>query len=109
MFKLLITCSLTLLLSAGLLLAHGDATHIMGTVTAVQGNHVMVKLQDGKSEMVMLDKATKYLIGEKAATSKDLKVGVRVVIDATMDTKMKMFSAQEVRIGVVAPVKPDTK
>jgi hypothetical protein len=48
MFKLLITCSLTLLLSAGLLLAHGDATHIMGTVTAVQGNHVMVKLQDGK-------------------------------------------------------------
>ena len=105
MFKQLVACSLVMLVFAGLLLAHGDATHIMGTVTSIQGNHVMVKTQDGKSEMVMLGKTTKYLIGEKAATTKDLKVGIRVVIDAKMDEKMKMFSAEEVRIGVAAPAK----
>jgi len=29
-----------------------------------------------------------------------LKVGTRVVIDAKMDEKMKMYTAEEVRIGV---------
>ena len=106
MFKTLMAGALTFLLSTGMLLAHGDATHIMGTVSAVQGVHVTVKTQDGKSEMVMLGKATKYLVGTKAATVKDLKVGLRVVIDAKMDEKMKMFSAEEVRIGVAAT---DTK
>ena len=108
MFKRLIACSLTILASAGLLLAHGDATHIMGTITAVQGDHATVKLQDGKTEMVMFDKATKYLIGTKAATKADLKVGTRVVIDAKMDEKMKMFLASEVKIGVTAPAATNT-
>jgi len=95
--------ALTVLMSTGLLLAHGDATHIMGTVVAVQGDHVTVKLQDGKSEMVMFDKATKYLVGTKAMTRADLKVGTRVVIDAKMDEKMKMYRASEVQIGVTTP------
>jgi hypothetical protein len=73
----------------------------MGTVTAVQGDHVTVKLQDGKTQMVMFDKATKYLTAaEKPAKRADVKVGTRVVIDAKMDEKMKMFLASEVRIGV---------
>jgi hypothetical protein len=29
-----------------------------------------------------------------------LKPGIRVVIDAKMDEKMKMYTAEEVRIGV---------
>ena len=109
MFKHLIAGSLTILISAGLLLAHGDATHIMGTITAVQGDHATVKLQDGKTEMVMFTKTTKYLNGTKAATKADLKVGSRVVIDATMDEKMKMFTASEVKIGVTAPAAADSK
>jgi len=100
---------LTILISANLVLAHGDATHIMGTVTAVDGNHLTVMTQDGKSEMVMLDKGTKYLTGSKTATAADLKVGTRVVIDAKMDPKMKMYSALEVRIGVATPAKADSK
>ena len=92
-----------------MLLAHGGATHIMGTITAVQGDHVTVKLQDGKTEMVMFSKATKYLIGTKAATKTDLKVGTRVVIDATMDEKMKMYLASEVKIGVAMPATTDSK
>src|SRR5262245_58513760 len=100
MLKRLIATSLSVLLSAAVLFAHGDATHIMGTVTAIQGDHVTVKLQDGKTQMVMFDKATKYLNSEKAAKRDDVKVGTRVVIDAKMDEKMKMFLASEVRIGV---------
>jgi hypothetical protein len=87
-------------MSAVVVFAHGDATHIMGTVTAIQGDHVTVKLQDGKPQMVMFDKATKYMNGQKAAKKTDVKVGTRVVIDAKMDEKMKMFVASEVRIGV---------
>ena len=100
MFRKLIAVSLTVLLSAVVLLAHGDATHVMGTVSAIQGDHVTVKLQDGKTQMVMFDKSTKYLNGEKAAKRDDVKVGTRVVIDAKMDEKMKMLTATEVRVGV---------
>jgi hypothetical protein len=109
MLKTFVACSLTVLVSVGVLLAHGDATHIMGTITALDGDHVTVKTQEGKSEMVMLGKATKYLIGTKAAKATDLKIGSRVVIDAKMDTNMKMYSALEVKIGVAAPAKTDTK
>ena len=101
MFRKMLASSLMIIMSAVLLLAHGDATHIMGTVSAIQGDHVTVKLQDGKTQMVMFDKATKYLNGEKAARKTDVKVGARVVIDAKMDAKMKMFLASEVRIGII--------
>ena len=101
MFRKVLACSLTILMSAVVLLAHGDATHIMGTVTVVQGDHVTVKLQDGKTQMVMVDKATKYFNGEKAAKQADVKVGTRVVIDAKMNEKMKMFLASEVKIGAM--------
>jgi exosome complex RNA-binding protein Rrp42 (RNase PH superfamily) len=106
MSKRLVASALTVFISAALLLAHGNATHIMGTVTAIDGNHVTVKTQDGKSEMVMLEKVTKYLIGSKSATVADLKVGTRVVVDAKMDEKMKMYKAEEVKIGAAPAAKP---
>ncbi len=109
MLKRLAGLTLTILASAALLVAHGNATHIMGTVTANDGTHVTVKTQDGKSETVMLQKNTKYLSGSKAAVAADLKPGTRVVIDAKMDEKMKMYMAEEVKIGVVPPAKADTK
>jgi hypothetical protein len=96
-------CTLAILVSTGLLMAHGDMTHVQGTVSSIQGVHVMVKTQDGKTEMVMLGKTTKYLMGKTVGTVKDLKVGLRVVIDAKMDEKMKMLAAEEVRIGVADP------
>ena len=108
MSKRYLASLLTVLMSAGLLLAHGDATHIMGTVVALQGDHATIKLQDGKSEMVMFDKATKYLIGTKAMTKADVKAGTRVVIDAKMDEKMKMYLASEVQIGVTTPASNTT-
>jgi hypothetical protein len=101
MSKRLLACSLTILMAAAVVFAHGDATHIMGTVSVIQGDHVTVKLQDGKTQMVMFDKATKYLTADnKKAKKEDMKVGTRVVIDAKMDEKMKMYQALEVRMGV---------
>jgi hypothetical protein len=105
MFQRLIVFTFAILVSTALLLSHGTATHIMGTVSAIDGSHVTVKTQDGKSTMVMLEKATKYLNGSKAATLADVKVGTRVVIDAKTDQKTKMYMAEEVRIGVAPPVK----
>ena len=109
MLKRSVVCLFAVLISAGLLLAHGGNTHIMGTVTAIEGDHVTVKTQDGKSEMVMLGKTTKYFIDKKSAKAADMKVGSRVVVDAKMDTKMKMYSALEVKIGVATAAKTDAK
>jgi len=97
MLNRLILSFLTILLIAGLLVAHGDP--IMGTVTAVTNDTFTVTGKDNKPVTVMLEKATKYLMNEKPAKKTDLKPGVRVVIDAHMDTKMKMYSAEEVNIG----------
>lgn len=110
MFKSLVACSITVLMFAALLLAHGDATHLAGTITAIGKDTVTVKLQNGKSEVVMLEKVTKYLSGKNPAAATDLQVGTRVVIDAKMDEKMKMYKAEEVRIGVAtAAAKPAAK
>ena len=90
-------------LSATLVYAHGDATHLTGTITAIEGDHIQIKDQAGKTVMVMLGKTTKYLKSEKPSTKAELKVGTRVLIDAKMDEKMKMYAAEEIKIGVTAP------
>ena len=71
----------------------------MGTMTAVTSDTFTVKDKDNKSIVVMLEKGTKYLINDKPAKKPDIKVGARVVIDAHMDEKMKMYSAEEIKIG----------
>ena len=111
MFKRFVTCTFAVLMSVGLMWAHDGNEHIMGTVSSINGDHVMIKTQDGKSEMVMLSKATKFFTGtgNTAAKATDMKVGSRVVVDAKMDAKMKMYSALEVKIGVAAPLKTDAK
>ena len=90
-----------ILLFVTLLAAHGEP--VLGTVTAVGKDTVTIKDKTGKTVVVMLEKNTKYLVNKKAATIADLKVGSRVSIDAHMDEKMKMLSAEEVEIGAPAP------
>ena len=92
-----------ILLLAGFAMAHGDP--IMGTVTAVASDTVTIKDKDNKSVVIMLEKATRYVVNSKPGKKEDLKVGVRVVIDAHMDAKMKMYNAEEISIGVAAPAK----
>jgi len=103
MFNRLAISLVAIVLCAGLLLAHGDP--ILGTVTAVTDNSFTITGKDNKPVTIMLEKSTKYLMNDKAAKKTDLKPGVRVVIDAHMDTKMKMLSAEEVNIGTATEKK----
>src|SRR5437868_4076973 len=102
MLKQVVICTLSVVLFAGLALAHGDATHLMGTVSAVSADTVTIKDSAGKAIIVMLPKDAKFLQNKKAMTKGDLKVGSRVVIDAKMDEKMKMYTAEEIQIGTAA-------
>ena len=99
MLKKAITFLLTSLFLAGVLLAHGNATHLMGTVTALGKDTVTIQDKDGKTVVVMLEKTTKYLKTKKPVNLDELKIGSRVVIDAQMNEKMKMYSAEEIQIG----------
>jgi hypothetical protein len=90
-------CLLTLILCAGLLHAHGDP--IMGTVTALTGDKLALRDRNNKPVEIMLEKTTQYFINDKPAKKADLKVGVRVVIDAHLDAKIKMLAAEEVNIA----------
>jgi hypothetical protein len=106
MFNRLVFTLLATVLFAGLLPAHGDP--IMGTVTAVTNDTFTIKDKNDKPVVIMLEKTTKYLINDKPAKKADLKVGARVIIDAEMNAKMKMYSAEEVNIGT-APAAPAKK
>src|SRR2546426_9056171 len=102
MFKRFAAFSIALLVFSSLVFAQGGASHLMGTVTAVKPDTVTIKMQDGKSETVMLEKSTKFTRNDKPAKAADLKVGDSVMINASMDTKMKMYKAQEVMLGAFA-------
>ena len=93
-------------ISVTVVYAHGDATHITGTITAIEGDHIQIKDQAGKTVVVMLQKTTKYLKSKTPASRADLKVGRRVLVDAKMDEKMKMYAAEEVTIGITDAAKP---
>jgi hypothetical protein len=89
---------------AGPLLAHGDFTHVLGTVTAMDAAHVEVKTKAGKVVSVKLTEATKYTKDGAAAAAKDMQVGQRVAVEARK--KGEDLEAAEVKLGVV-PAKPE--
>jgi hypothetical protein len=88
---------LAVLFLADTVQAHeGHAHLIMGTVTAIDTEQVTVQSTDGKTVSILLDADTKYRRGDGAATQSDLKVGKRVVIEATGDEHL---TAQTIRLG----------
>jgi len=99
MFRGYVGSLTALLVFTGFIFAQSGTSHLMGTVTAVKPDTVTIKMQDGKTEMVMLEKTTKYMKDDKPAKGTDLKVGDSVMINAKMDTKMKMYTANEVMLG----------
>ena len=68
--------------AVGMVLAHGEAVRVMGTVTAVSSNSITVQTVDNKSSKVDVSPQTKFVKSGVAASITDLKVGDRVVIDA---------------------------
>lgn len=95
--KRMVLCLTVAILFTGLLHAHGDP--IMGTVTSVTGDTLTINDRANKPVVIRLEKVTRYTKADKTVAKTELKVGVRVIIDAHMDTKLKALAAEEVVIG----------
>src|SRR5262245_66548366 len=77
---ILIALALTLVLP-GVVRAHPGHDHkIMGTITAVDASHLVVKATDGKESSIQIVPATMFKRGKTKGTNTDLKVGLRVVV-----------------------------
>ena len=88
-------------------LAHeGHAHHMTGTVTAIHADLNQIEIKDtaGKASSFYVTDATKYTQGTKTMSLGDLKPGMRVVADATMQGE-KMI-ATSVRVGTAAAAAP---
>jgi catabolite regulation protein CreA len=92
--------------------AHAGHVHkVMGTVTMVGADHVMVKAKEKpgaeeKTVTIMVNAKTKILKGTTAATLKDLSNGQRIVADVG-DGK-EPLTAREIKIGAAAPAHAGT-
>jgi hypothetical protein len=87
--------------------AHEGHTHkIMGTVSAINGQHVDVKQADGKTVTVMLDKDTKVTRGKENLDASALKVGERISVDAMQEKNMMM--AHAIKLAAATPATATT-
>lgn len=92
-------------------LAHeGHSEKVIGTVSSIDGNHMMVRTTAGKTVMVMLDAKTKVTQGKTKVAAAALKVGDRIVAEGPEEKEMIM--ATSVQLGAApavtanAPAKP---
>jgi hypothetical protein len=85
--------------------AHKGHDHkVMGTISSIAGNNLMVKTTDGKTMMVMLDAKSKITRGKTTVAASELKVGDRIV--ATGPEEKEMVTAKTVQIGAPAKATP---
>jgi len=93
------------LMTAPLALAHeGHTRKIMGTLTTVATDHVMVKTTAGKAHKITVNGTTKVIHGTMKMKTADLTAGTRVVITAAGDKEP--YLAQSIQVGVAAKVAP---
>ena len=71
-----------LLFPAMLAFAHGNLQHVIGTITAINGDSVTVETVDHQSTTVYLSDQTIFTKSGTAVKREDAKVGDRVVIHA---------------------------
>lgn len=84
--------------------AHGGHTHkVMGTVSSIDGSHLMIKTTDGKSAMVMLDAKTRITQGKAKLEPRAIKVGDRIVAEGAEDKGM--LTATLVQVGTAPPAR----
>lgn len=77
----------------------GHEQKVMGTVSMVAPDHLMLKTPDGKDATVYLNKDTKFLRAKKPLKASDLKVGMRVVIAAATDEDDEKLIAKTIELG----------
>jgi preprotein translocase subunit YajC len=93
-----IVAVVTLLFALSLMaIAHGNEKHVTGTVTSISDSSITVETTAKQSVTVGLNDKTKFEKSGSPATSRDLKVGDKVVIHAGVSgTKLV---ANEVHFG----------
>ncbi|MDQ3068560.1 MAG: hypothetical protein M3R55_02375 [Acidobacteriota bacterium] len=89
------TIAFGLLLMSGVGLAHPNHK-VMGTVTMIAADHVMVKDTAGKEHTIKLAKTTKVTRNKKVMKAADVAVGTRVVVTVVSD---KDFTAKLIEVG----------
>jgi phosphopantetheine adenylyltransferase len=78
--------------------AHEGHDHkILGTVTMVAADHVMLKDREGKDVTVKVTKDTKVK-SKPALKVEEIKAGTRVVVTAVQE-KDKSFTAKVIEVG----------
>jgi hypothetical protein len=81
--------------------AHGGFEHVMGTVSKISAQSVTVTTAAKKAVEVGINAKTTYTRGDKTVTASDMKVGDRVVIDATEVNEALV--AASVKLGAATP------
>src|SRR5438132_11156179 len=93
------TFALVTLLSAPIVFAHEGHAHksIMGTVTKLDGGHIVVKTRGGKTVSIAVTSDTEYRGQSGKDSREDIKLGDRVVVKAM--GAPAALSADEVRFS----------
>jgi len=89
-------------------LAHEGHDHkVLGTVTMVADDHVMLKDKDNKDVTVYLTRDTKVVKAKKAMKVEDIKTGMRVVITATTvkENGADKMVAKQIELGAAQPTR----
>ena len=82
-------------------LAHPGHDHkLMGTISAIDGNKVVVKTTDGKDMTFQVIPTTSFKKGKQKGIQSDLKVGLRVVVN--IGDGVEPLKAKEVQYAAPA-------
>lgn len=91
--------AITVLLATSAFAHPAHEQKVMGTVTMVAVDHVMLKTTDGKDATVVINKDTKFTRAKKAMKASDLVTGMRVVIAAVTDENDEKLIAKTIELG----------
>lgn len=104
--KVLAIAGVALLATAAVVSAHEHK--VMGTVTMVAADHLMMKTTDGHDVTVKFTKDTKITKGKEAVKADAIKEGTRVIVTTASDADP--YTAMALQVGAAAkPASPNIK
>lgn len=97
-----VVCLLIALVAPPALVAHEGHDHkMMGTVTHVAADHVVVRTKSGKEVTVKVTDKTKVKRATAVLTMAAVQVGTRVVLN--LGAGAEPLTAREIEVGKAAP------
>jgi hypothetical protein len=97
LMMMVVIAGIALLAPAAARAHEGHMHKALGTVSSIEGQHLVVKTTDGKSLTVMLDKETAITRGKDKLDVSALKIGERLSVDYMEEKGMNM--AHGVKLG----------